>query len=476
MSDIIKQLIKLTDKDETIEQGAPKVEQIEKGLLTYKDKAKTQLKKTNANLIMLFKGADSKLSNLFQYNERTKQVEIKENRDLGNGLLLKAGKVGDNELIQFWGYLAQEHNLEFTPDEIYRALHLSAIVRSYNPIKTFLKHCYNEHRKTDPFKIITKYIKVEDTKYNRLAFDLIFRGAIARVLEPGIQFDYCLDLVGRQGTGKTTFLREVFNGFYGEISTFTEKDDVLKMLELWAVNDDELVASHKIKFNDLKQKITEREIMIRRPYLKGVERIPVDFIYTRTTNDKGHLKDATGDRRFLPVEVLKPDKPLPNIILKQDLRDIWGNYYQSYLENPKLFYYEDSVEGRLISSERERYKARDDIIERLERYIETPIPADFYERNIEAWMRTNYYYYLEEKGAGYRRKEDFDRGDKWVGTLKRDRISLSKVTQEIFSGEKDRKLKSKIKLYMDNLDGWEYRKRLRFGDGVTSGWFFVGKH
>ncbi|WP_416308974.1 VapE domain-containing protein [Streptococcus infantarius] len=52
---------------------------------------------------------------------------------------------------------------------------------------------------------------------------------MVRVYHAGVQFDYCLDFVGKQGTGKSTFLREVFKGFYTEVETFTEKDDLLKM-------------------------------------------------------------------------------------------------------------------------------------------------------------------------------------------------------------------------------------------------------
>lgn len=304
----------------------------------------------------------------------------------------------------------------------------------------------------------------------------MFRGAIARVYHAGIQFDYCLDLVGKQGTGKTTFLREVFKGFYGEISSYTEKDDLLKMLELWAVNDDELVATNKIKPNELKQIITMREIRIRRPYGKSTEIIPVDFVFTRTTNDTGHLRDFTGDRRFLGVEVLpKTDKQV-NQISSQDLLNIWGNYYKAYEINSKLYYDDTSEEGKLIARERVKYKYQDDIIEKLEWYLSIKIPEDFFEVTTKKHYRKQYYTDLEETGTAYKTNDDREKGTEWIGTVARDRLNVNDVIYEIFEDESEpaSKIKNKIKIYMNSLDGWEYQKAMYFGKRRTSG--FIKKH
>ncbi|MFQ6835889.1 MAG: VapE domain-containing protein [Enterococcus faecalis] len=49
-----------------------------------------------------------------------------------------------------------------------------------------------------------------------------------------VQFDYCLDFVGKQGTGKVPFYVRC-SKFYTEVETFTEKDDLLKMAGSWLV-------------------------------------------------------------------------------------------------------------------------------------------------------------------------------------------------------------------------------------------------
>lgn len=432
--------------------------------------------KNRNNLLLLFRGEDIKLNKLFKYNEATKNVEVTRNQQLSDYITIKHGLLSDDTIRQLWAYLSECWGLEYKENDIANVVKIIALNKSYNPIKIFLEKAKATAEPVDPFTIIQKYINIEDNQYNRIVFDLMFRGAIARVYHAGIQFDYCLDLVGKQGTGKTTFLREIFKGFYGEISSYTEKDDLLKMVELWAVNDDELVATNKIRPNELKQIITMREIRIRRPYGKSTEIIPVDFVFTRTTNDTGHLRDFTGDRRFLSVEVLpKTDKQV-NQISSQDLLNIWGNYYKAYEINSKLYYDDTSEEGKLIARERVKYKYQDDIIEKLEWYLSIKIPEDFFEVTTKKHYRKQYYTDLEETGTAYKTNDDREKGTEWIGTVARDRLNVNDVIYEIFEDESEpaSKIKNKIKIYMNSLDGWEYQKAMYFGKRRTSG--FIKKH
>lgn len=79
------------------------------------------------------------------------------------------------------------------------------------------------------------------------------------------------------------------------------------------------------------------------------------------------------------TEIIKQIKEHGHHISETDLRDIWGNYYRSYQDNNKLFYTDDSKEGRLITEEGNKFKAQDDIIERLDWYLDTLIPNDVIE-------------------------------------------------------------------------------------------------
>ena len=468
MSDFLNQL------DEKVPDHKTNVTSINSRRLKRDENGK--IIKNRNNLLLLFRGEDIKLNKLFKYNEATKNVEVTRNQQLSDYITIKHGLLSDDTIRQLWAYLSECWGLEYKENDIANVVKIIALNKSYNPIKIFLEKAKATAEPVDPFAVIQKYINIEDNQYNRIVFDLMFRGAIARVYHAGIQFDYCLDLVGKQGTGKTTFLREVFKGFYGEISSYTEKDDLLKMLELWAVNDDELVATNKIKPNELKQIITMREIRIRRPYGKSTEIIPVDFVFTRTTNDTGHLRDFTGDRRFLGVEVLPQTDKQVNQISSQDLLNIWGNYYKAYEINSKLYYDDTSEEGKLIARERVKYKYQDDIIEKLEWYLSIKIPEDFFEVTTKKHYRKQYYTDLEETGMAYKTNDDREKGTEWIGTVARDRLNVNDVIYEIFEDESEpaSKIKNKIKIYMNSLDGWEYQKAMYFGKRRTSG--FIKKH
>lgn len=452
----------------------PVDEEVPEGLNYKKDGT---LEKTNKNLTTLIEGYDAKLRGLFKYNEANGEVEITRNQKLTSNHSIKAGTLSDTSIRQLWAYLSKHWGVDWKKDDIVTAVMATADTNSYHPIKIFLEVAKVKARDVDPFEVIKKYINVEDNEYNRLVFDLMLRGAIARIYRPGCQFDYCLDLVGKQATRKTTFLRELFKGYYGEVADYTSKDEQLKMSGLWCVNDDELVATQEANnsrgagINKMKRIITMREIRIRRPYARSIEVIPVDFIFTRTTNNMGHLMDLTGNRRFLPVEVFAKKGDWEHIS-KQDRYDIWGNYFKSYDINRKLYYDENSNEGKLIAKVREEHIAQDEIIEKLEWYLDSEIPEDFYSPGASLEDRQNYYQELYERGVANTYRSEGGRIE-WKGAyLKRDRLSPSMVCDEIFPDERYRKtnILKKIRMYMDNQETWEKRKSIRFGKKIIRGY------
>ena len=145
--------------------------------------------------------------------------------------------------------------------------------------------------------------------------------------------------------------------------------------------------------------------------------------------------------------------------------DIWGGYFKSYEKNKKLYYDENSEEGKLISQNREKHKYRDDVIERLEWYLSIKIPEDFYSPKYQDYIRKQYYTDMENYGVGYRNEADRGNGVEWVGTVERDRLTVKDVMKEIFKDddiEQPKTIRNKIKLYLANSDQWEYKKNIRF--------------
>lgn len=468
MSEILNK-VRDAENEKSLFQQESKVIEFPKPELYKTDKG--AVKKIRANLRKLLTGYDDNLSNLFRYNENTHVIEVIEDRELSVGTITK-GVLDDMVVNQIISYVSETYQVDFKDADVSGEIRVVAKENSYNPIKDFLEYAKNTGKTLDAFQVIKKYINIEDTEYNRIALDLFMRGAIARVLHPGIKFDYCLDLVGVQGGGKTTFARDLFMGVYytDQISSFSDKDDLLKMVAVWGVNDDELVASNKMSFGELKKTITLTEITVRPPYARAAETTPVDFVYMRTTNNFQHLADATGDRRFLPIKIGKKESYHRHHITKDDLRDIWGAYYISYTNNPILFYHDDSPEGQIISLERDTFKRVDDVVEKIEWYLEQLIPSDFYSQYTRSWQRKQYYRDLEEGVTPLKNRTD---DDEWIGDTVRDRVNIGDMMNEIFS--EDRQAKKKAKLFFDVSTEWEYKKNVKFGQRQTSGYLLVGK-
>ena len=99
--------------------------------------------------------------------------------------------------------------MDYKKGDISDILEVVAGENSYNPLKDYLESCESEYKELvnqrDPFDILRHYLNIKDDEYNRIIMDLFFRGAVAKVFDPTVKFDFVLDLTGRQGVGKTQF-------------------------------------------------------------------------------------------------------------------------------------------------------------------------------------------------------------------------------------------------------------------------------
>ena len=424
------------------------------------------------NLKKILSG-DSKLKGAIQYNVFTYEIDVTRPMKL-NGRIL-SGAIDDLIIREIRAYIATKYKMDYKKGDIADILEVVAGEHSYNPLKDYLESCESEYKELvnqrDPFDILRHYLNIKDDEYNRIIMDLFFRGAVAKVFDPTVKFDFVLDLTGRQGVGKTQFFEGLFtHKYFTTVETFTDKDDKARMVRNWCVFDDEMVASKKASFSELKKFITETKLEFRPPYASSDRRLPKSFIIVRATNDHDYLNDLTGERRFLVAEVHKDTAYKGRKWTEKDRRAFWGAMVVAWRANRVLNLTDE--QEKLVNEVRSRYKFVDEIFEDVERYLEIPYPKNMYQ--FPATDSTRHYYIHDMMNHGYHMGangvEIHLDTEKYGELVERDKLAVNIFFSEVYlNNSPNPKDKNKVKKIMQNKDGWESRKSLRFGKTIKRG-------
>ena len=138
-------------------------------------------------------------------------------------------------------------------------------------------------------------------------------GLVHRLLVPGWKVDHMLVLEGRQGIGKSRFFETLghFSGrnTYVDIQKLTGDRDALMNLTGKAIADcSELVAQRNVNPDAFKALVSAGVDTYRPPYGRKAIDVPRTAVFAATTNSRRYLRDQTGNRRFLPAQMLnEPD-------------------------------------------------------------------------------------------------------------------------------------------------------------------------
>ncbi|MBW8145267.1 virulence-associated protein E [Streptococcus pseudopneumoniae] len=430
------------------------------------------------NLRKILSG-DSKLKGVIQYNVFTYEIEVTRPMKL-NGRTL-SGAIDDLIIREIRAYIATKYKLDYKKPDIADILEVVAGEHSYNPLKDYLESCESEYKELvnqrDPFDILRHYLNIKDDEYNRIIMDLFFRGAVAKVFDPTVKFDFVLDLTGRQGVGKTQFFEGLFtHKYFTTVETFTDKDDKARMVRNWCVFDDEMVASKKASFSELKKFITETKLEFRPPYASSDRRLPKSFIIVRATNDHDYLNDLTGERRFLVAEVHKDTAYKGRKWTEKDRRAFWGAMVMAWRANQVLNLTDE--QEKLVNEVRSCYKFVDETLEDLERYLGTPYPKRMYQ--FPPTDRTRYYYIYDMINHGYHMGANgveitLDI-EKYGELVERDKMAINLFFTEVYPDKiPNVKDKNKIKKIMQSKEDWEARESLRFGKSIKRGFAKIKK-
>ncbi|WP_275485671.1 VapE domain-containing protein, partial [Oenococcus oeni] len=171
-------------------------------------------------------------------------------------------KLDDDFLNQLRSYLDSHYGVLFASDLIFTAISNVAHRNKFNPVVDYFNLAHKVWDGKDRFStLFPDFLGVDKTPVTTMITKIWLTGAVAKVFEQKFKFDYVLDLVGSQGAGKTSLLEKLSFGYYTQsVQDFTNKDYFSMMLKALIVNDDEMRATRKSGFDELKSFITATEL------------------------------------------------------------------------------------------------------------------------------------------------------------------------------------------------------------------------
>jgi putative DNA primase/helicase len=161
--------------------------------------------------------------------------------------------------------------------------------------------------------------------------------------------DNVLILEGKQGEGKSTLVRVLFNDWYSE-STFDigMKDGYQHIQGVWGVELPELDSLNKAESTAAKSFFTALTDRFRPPYGRQMEEFARQCVFVGTTNQDEYLKDYSGNRRYWPVYCNKVD-----IQMLKDCRDqLWAE--AMHLFNQGDPWWVDGEEAEIFKKHQDR--------------------------------------------------------------------------------------------------------------------------
>jgi putative DNA primase/helicase len=150
---------------------------------------------------------------------------------------------------------------------------------------------------------LTDYLGVKDSPYVRLVARFYLLGMVARVMKPGVKFDYCLVLEGKQGKGKSSALRVLGGEWYADTDLDLHNKDSMSALQgVWLYEFAELGSVARAEATKQKSFLSRQVDKYRPVYGRRDIQAPRQVVFAGSTNDWEWNKDPTGGRRFWPVE------------------------------------------------------------------------------------------------------------------------------------------------------------------------------
>ena len=295
-------------------------------------------------------------------------------------------------------------------------------------------------------RLIIDYVGAEDNALNRAMTRKHFTAAVARVMNPGCKYDYCLIISGAEGIGKST-LFSVMGGewFNDSLVTMEGKSGMEQARGGWVIELPELGSIKRSDVEQVKAYISRQDDTYRPAYGTVVEKHPRQCVFCGTTNETYFLKGDTGNRRFWVMSVnsdLRIHKEVKEDLMA-DRDQLWAEAVEYWKQGESLYLPMDLENEARKRQADYNDEADDPMKDILTSYLDMKLPGEW-----NTWD-------IRRRRAYISDPDPLDQS----GTETRERVCVAEFICERLGrdmGDKEYKyLARKVGRLMDDLPNWE---------------------
>ena len=303
--------------------------------------------------------------------------------------------------------------------------------------------------------LFIEFMGAEDNAYTRADSRIALTAAVARIFAPGIKYDNVVVLVGPQGCGKSTILKKLGCDWFSDTLTTMQGKEAYEQIQgFWIIEIGELAAMKRYEVETVKQFTSKSEDSYRAAYGHHVETHKRQCVFFGTTNTYDFLKDMTGNRRFLPVDV-HPEKAVKDVWNDLDAKvvdQIWAEAVSLFRNGEKFYLWDEDIK-RMAEEVQDSHLEESPLAGAVLAFLDKKIPKNWDEIDLCA-------------------KRDFIRGESFVSDIKgevyRDKVCALEIWCELFDGERkdlSRQKSKEINDIIEKTGEWIRAKtNQRFGD------------
>lgn len=351
----------------------------------------------------------------------------------------------DEDDSGFFWYIENYYHMA-QRDRLDMALTIAGQQNKVNVVKQYLQGLtWDGKRRVDT--LLSEYLGAEDTAYTRAVSRKFLCAAVARAVEGGVKFDNMPILSGPQGLGKSTFLSILGKEWFSDsLESFGGKEAAELIQGTWINEIGELTALSRQEVNSVKQFLSKREDIYRAAYGRRTDRYPRRCVFCGTSNSGEFLKDATGNRRFWPVDVgLHPAKRSVWRELPGEADQIWAEAYMYWALGEPLYLSKEIESLALEQQESHRESSGKEGV--VAEFLERPVPLNW-----------------DQMKIGERRMFLQGGMQDEVELRARDKTCAMEIWVECFGGEPKHLKRTdsmEINGILSRLEGWKRNKMTR---------------